>query len=439
MITTPLNILVDQYAAEFPDIPTMKGRRNYSCYAAEYQSATADKGRCVVEGTQCHCPIKNDLLKAQSYYIVVTNMDWLLSQTQIQHRKILVIDEAQNLDSTVTRHHTISFKPSDFAPSNEPEMNTWEHIHEWITSIGHPFAKDKTTNLSKQIEKEIDTYTKQDIYEEFVKWKNLYNKFHHLIEDYKEFKEPYCVTINDDNTSVTLRPITATRFLKKIFQKADYAVIMSATPPSSGTMDLSSSNSKHIKVKHTFPKENRPIVLNYAGSMSFKNRHTTLPHLAILIPSISQEKTIIHMHSYSLATELSNMLKVPHFLQDPKARTSALKRWSKTSDGILLSVAMSEGIDLPDDACRTNILAKIPFPSITDPYTIAKRKLMGEEWFNQQVVNMIVQAYGRAVRHKDDKAHFIVTDKDFEWFYEKNHMLFPKWFHEAVGLPAVIF
>ena len=68
---------------------------------------------------------------------------------------------------------------------------------------------------------------------------------------------------------------------------------------------------------------------------------------------------------------------------------------------MLLSPSLREGVDLPDDFLRFQIVTKMPYPDLGDPWTAA-RQARDPRWYALETAKALVQAYGRSCRHADD-------------------------------------
>jgi len=88
---------------------------------------------------------------------------------------------------------------------------------------------------------------------------------------------------------------------------------------------------------------------------------------------------------------------------------------------------MRQGVDLPDDECRWQALAKVPWRPIQGRTDELKDR-EGESWYLDCAAREIIQASGRAVRHEDDWAVFHILDDLPNRLREH----FPDWFSESV-------
>ena len=70
---------------------------------------------------------------------------------------------------------------------------------------------------------------------------------------------------------------------------------------------------------------------------------------------------------------------------------------------VLVSPSLREGVDLPDDELRFQIVTKMPYPDLGDPWTAA-RQARDPRWYALETAKALVQAYGRSCRHAGDRS-----------------------------------
>ena len=68
---------------------------------------------------------------------------------------------------------------------------------------------------------------------------------------------------------------------------------------------------------------------------------------------------------------------------------------------VLISPSMNEGVDLPGDLCRFQIIYKLPYPDLADKQ-IRLRANADEDWYNYKTALSLIQTYGRGMRFDDD-------------------------------------
>ena len=100
---------------------------------------------------------------------------------------------------------------------------------------------------------------------------------------------------------------------------------------------------------------------------------------------------------------------------------------------ILVSPSMSEGVDLPYDKCRFQVIYKVPFPYLGDKQINLRRK-RDQRWYAYKTVMTLMQAYGRGMRAEDDSCYTYILDKDIEMLFKSPmyKSLVPEFFKEAI-------
>jgi len=127
-----------------------------------------------------------------------------------------------------------------------------------------------------------------------------------------------------------------------------------------------------IRAPSTFPFENRPIRLRYAGSMSYRNRRDTLPRLVEKIEKgldlHTKDRGIIHTHAFSIAHFIRDNVS-PRlrerllFQEDFHNKDAMLEAHARREASVIVAPAMHEGLDLKDDLSRFQMICKVPYPN----------------------------------------------------------------------------
>jgi Rad3-related DNA helicase len=100
---------------------------------------------------------------------------------------------------------------------------------------------------------------------------------------------------------------------------------------------------------------------------------------------------------------------------------------------VLLSPSMTEGLDLRDDLSRFQIVAKVPYASLADPY-VKTRMELDPDWYQLQTALTLVQALGRSVRSSDDHAISYIIDGDFARFMSQAQSILPDWWLDSIEI-----
>ncbi|MGH7279199.1 MAG: hypothetical protein ACREJG_10970, partial [Candidatus Rokuibacteriota bacterium] len=115
-LLTSQKLLQDQYEREFgADLQIVKGRDNYPCERYDGARVPTSQGLCRRRrGLLCQCPYARAKAAALAGPIFCTNTAYFLTlrqwqREQLPRRRVLVIDEAHNLESQLVGVLTVAF------------------------------------------------------------------------------------------------------------------------------------------------------------------------------------------------------------------------------------------------------------------------------------------------------------------------------------------
>jgi Rad3-related DNA helicase len=113
-------------------------------------------------------------------------------------------------------------------------------------------------------------------------------------------------------------------------------------------------------------------------------------------------------------------------------REEKLQEWMRSRGKVFVSVAFNEGQDWKYSICDAQVLLKVPFADIGDRRVKRRLELGNRQWYLNQAMLEVIQAYGRAVRAEDDAARFYVVDGSFNELLGKTWEFLPDWFKAAL-------
>ena len=107
-----------------------------------------------------------------------------------------------------------------------------------------------------------------------------------------------------------------------------------------------------------------------------------------------------------------------------KQKEEQMQKYIYYDDSILVGPTLVEGIDLPDDLCRINIILKVPYPNLGS--NLIKKKIeLFPLWYDSTTSNDIIQSIGRGVRNANDYCTTFILDGCFSWLYQKTKEQYP--------------
>jgi len=203
-------------------------------------------------------------------------------------------------------------------------------------------------------------------------------------------------------------------------------------------LGLSRKRILYIEGRSPIPVDNRPVIVEPIVSVSHANMINVVPQLAQYIQEIAAhyegQKGIVHA-TYQLAYLLRKHLTGPKFIfhdRDNKTERYAAFRSALPDSGtVLIASGMYEGIDLPEDLGRWQIIAKIPWQSLGNP-AIRHLAELDPEWFNWETIKTLVQAAGRICRTPEDFGATFLPDATFMRLIKDAKSQFPKYFLDAL-------
>ena len=224
----------------------------------------------------------------------ITNFSYFLTEKsfsqKIPNKRVLIIDEAHNLENELSRFVEISvseyFAEKILKMKSDRSLKTQFQTFNWIKNVYYPQISKKIKSISSQMEKFGLTTQKL---EEFSK---ITKRFDMLVSHEKKIlnfislynKDNWVFDIektNDNYRKFVFKPIEVAEYATEyLLQYADYVIFMSATILShegfSLTLGLPYEKTVSIKESSPFDPKKSPIVYSPSGSMSMKNNKKTL-------------------------------------------------------------------------------------------------------------------------------------------------------------------
>lgn len=187
-----------------------------------------------------------------------------------------------------------------------------------------------------------------------------------------------------------------------------------------------------------FPIERRPVIWVPTVKVDFRMTPIHWGQWVMRIDQILQTrpsvKGIIHTVSYARAKYLvaHSVHAARLVIPNPGQTEKAVEAFRKSSDPlVMVSPAIMTGWDFPDDQCRFQILAKLPFPD-TRSKIIQARQEIDKDYGAHLMMQQLVQAVGRGMRSETDWCETFIVDDHWAWVQSKYKKFAPAWFWAAV-------
>lgn len=387
-ILTPTNILVQQYAREFPDIATLYKRATYGT-DTEFQRTRRAASQAPI------------LLCNYYTYVAGTPRRGQVNPPPPLRKDVVIIDEAHKaMDMLVQRYthklwqHTWGF----------PEFDTLEEFLEWAEGVPDP-------------------------------------KLQTLIEGVKSGE--YVVDQRLDmwrgqaRLLVELLPVSVSGKKSWLWTpRTQKVVLMSATLSDWEVSELGLDRRRLVQIEGSspIPPANRLVKIQPICNMSWRTRTRDLDKLVEKLRhdlDTRPTKGVIHC-PYSLSAQIQARLQHPRLITHTRETTyQALRRFQQSSDGVFLASGLSEGVDLKGDAARWQVICAVPHPSLSDPLVVAQKD-MSQDLYNWLTVKVLLQTIGRVCRSPDDWGETLIYDEQFLRLWDRAKDLFPHHVVESI-------
>lgn len=410
-IITPTNMLVEQYTKEFSNYPKMLKKSMYTCCIKNKYSKSHD------------CERKRDTRRAFAMKRCIMNYYMYMSLFTRKRKpgNVLVIDEAHNLIPTLQSLMAKKLWRHDYPwPDN---LYDYADLEKWATSL-----KSSDPNVRLLIE-QCRSHAPTYIFEKTKEW-------------WHRTKVP------EQRDVLNVKPVEVSRgpsyFWGSHVQKL---VLMSSTINRKDieTMGLNKKKVLYLETASAIPAQQRPIVFDAVVPVTYNDQVNAAEKIAqrikeYYLPLHKTEKGIVHC-TYEMAERLKVMLKdEPRLMWHDKYNKNEIyeefKRSSDSQPKVLIASGLYEGIDLPGDTARWQIIAKVPWISLADKAIEYKAK-QDIEWYRWQTLKDLIQATGRICRGPTDYGITYVLDSTFEKLYNNSQALLPEWWKEAISMETV--
>ncbi len=467
-LLTSQKTLQDQYEREFGgELQIVKGRDNYACERYPGARVPTSRGLCRrPRGPLCQCPYVRAKTAALHGPIFCTNTAYFATlrywhAEQLRRRRLLVIDEAHNLESQLVSVFTVGFPPEqmrawfggalprlDGADAYRPLMR--EHLEQLegrLESVGRELEALRPPDVAADLFLRMPPARAE---QELITQRDELEGALARLRFFVDSEDQEWVVRYPEHAMATLElvPLSVAPMARELLaETAELTVLSSAYLGHRAVVaecfGLAEDGLRVFGSPSPFALEQRRIVYRPVGALSRTNLAALEPALfadvAALLAAHPAEKGLIHASSYAAGERLVRDLarRSPAtarrliWAESAEAKAPALERHRASPlPTVLVSPSLREGVDLPDDFLRFQIVTKLPFPDLGDPWT-AERRARDPRWYALETAKALVQAYGRSCRHAEDHGVTYVLDAQFERFLQRYGVLLPEWFVDA--------
>lgn len=428
-VVPPVNQLLDQYTDTYQGVNALKGKHKYDCNhlplscgdASEIAKPQSPNSKGLPAPGHCEdCPYRVCRERAaveptffnpySLFYFNITNEGGAKDN-------ILVIDEAHNLVSILLGMAGKHFNSRRYnLPPSLADLN----VEEW---------------LSKQIEILHDRKKSESDLKRKAAIAREMESIRLTLSGYNENPENYAIDLKKNpngTSSLSIQPISPPRKLADRLLSSRKLILMSATIlPSDVKEILGHGTFRYLSLPSPIPVENRRIL--YAPAPVPINYKTDPAIIGAWInKQVAQyegQNTLIHL-TYGMAKKVSPFLNFDYIQNTSENKDETIAHF-KRHGGVFVASGCNEGIDLPYDTCRVNIIPALFRLNPYDP--VVKKKMAktgGRTWYHNETLKALMQQAGRSTRAVDDHSVTIVGDPALPRLIRETEA--PEWFREAI-------
>ena len=446
-ILTVTKQLQDQYVSDFNSLALVKGRANFRC--SRDSALSCDEGKCIIEGEACEnpkedCDYYRQKFEALNSKTVISNYHYMFLELNyvgdFTKRQLMILDEAHNLENTLMSQLKLEFSVDELKDYLKFEI-TDEILYElengdfdvWIL-----FIQEVRDNFIRELEKIIDV-DRPHLIEKISFLKQQISDCNRFIDNIRYDPYSWVFDYSQDYGIIEFKPLKIDNYASNtLLRYAEVCIFLSASILDyeffSKCLGIDKSDIYAIRRKSPFDMSKNPIKSLEEYDLSHKCINENAPKTVGIVKSIldkhKDEKGIIHTVSGRCKDYLINALKderlIDHTTQN---RAEILEEFKKSEEPlVLISPSMNEGVDLPGDLCRFQIIYKLPYPDLADKQ-IRMRANADEDWYDYKTSLALVQTYGRGMRFADDRCVTYFIDSRISQFV-KNDRFLPDSFKE---------
>jgi len=342
-----------------------------------------------------------------------------------------VVTELENYKEIFNKEYQYNQIDNELKEEVDNFFNYCKYISSIYTAIMYDIL-DKTPDSKK------DSLLKSKDYQTLLKVRS------HFWQKYLSYSLMKAYVFDDEssnnyvghieNGEVSFKPIFMKNIFKDFVATSKYNLLMSATVSDvyiSETLSIDPSEMSFINAEPVFDINNKQIFyINHASyNYNYLKKSENVKVITDIIIEIlnhhSNEKGIIQVTSFYLLNQIVNNIKMSDYSLYKKLyiHTQGEKLESIIDDYkngkklYLISPSIWEGIDLPDDNARFNIVVKTPFPSLASP----RMKMIADLYkdiYTITTIQKIVQGNGRIIRNKDDYGTSYFLDSNLSRLFE---------------------
>ena len=429
--------LEDQLMSDFSSMGLfdIRGHSNYSCASKSFDDfGELFDFECIAKSQGQECGYRQDIEVANSRDMVETNnAHWFqLAKSEDPLRlgkfDLLIIDEAHSIHNDLVEAATIKLFRSVFSRFIESTPALQDSAEKWVS-----WAKELEPKVLRKYKEYCESggVSKKEI----LSIQNLLRSLQRIIVEVNGKEWIIQATVR----GYSFTPIWGKKHAEKfLFRGIKKVILVSGTinEDTAEELGLPENDYDYLEVGSSFPVERRPFYFLPTCFVDYRLQEGELRMLVNRIDAIASRRSnlngIIQSVSYDWAEKIYERSKMKDYLllqtRNNRHVITDIINGKLITPRLLLSPIVEQGYDFAGDACRYQIILKIPRVDSRDP-VIAARAKQKKGYLESLAADRIEQMYGRPNRSKKDWSETFILDS--YWGRVKNNKRFHQWFRDA--------
>ncbi len=380
-VITPSNLLVDQYSRTYPEVNVLKGKDHYDSLG-QYQAS------------------REAALEGEPTFYNPISLYNLTRDSSYRRPSVVVVDEAHQLLSTLLLATGESFPATRYRLPGSTHVSD---ILTWIRSL---------RSSSEEVQAKLER----------------------VVLCLENDPSNYTITIGNDRqrdgrlvrTLKVLPLLPPKPLIDQVFGHGRIILL-------SGT--LSRFDSNLLSQGAPFAYLDMPSPINYRQrQLLYRPKHYLSDEdIVTHVRALHEEfkgPTLVHV-TYALSERLRRF--VGDDLRNTAETKDACLSQFRERGGIFWAAGCAEGIDLPDDQCRLNVIPVLPRPNIGDPAVMKwKAQTGGDKRYDLETLKTFQQQVGRSTRHVNDWSITVCCDPRMAQTVSRNRSDISDSFYESI-------
>ena len=253
--------------------------------------------------------------------------------------------------------------------------------------------------------------------------------------------------------SLSVKPLDISKYVRPFFD-VDTQVFMSATIDKASFCENTGLEPSSVAFVDTpkspfLPDKRRINFLNVrklSYSASWNDERAVISKIDEILSEHIHERGLILTSSEKRCIDIKSNLsernrgriRICHSRnENGMTQEEMIREHAADENGVLLSSSLWEGVDLKDDLSRFQIIAKAPYPNLSEKRTKLKMQKF-PLWYKSQTLVKLLQGFGRSIRSEDDWAVTYVLDEAANDLLYQCKPMVPKAYYDVLGFRTYV-